>query len=84
MERLAQKTDCIQNVRIKGTAAAIEFDCQQTGKQVCDQMKEKKFIFGNIMNQMMVLKPPLSLTEEQTGQFLNALEECLMQVTKSE
>ena len=47
-------------------------------------MKEKKFIFGNIMNQMMVLKPPLSLTEEQTGQFLNALEECLMQVTKSE
>ena len=77
LEELSRQYSGISRFRVWGLAAAIEFDSPQTGKEVGRQMAEKHFLFGKMGDQMMVLKPPLCLTEEQVSQFLEGLQQSL-------
>lgn len=77
LEELSRQYSGISRFCVWGLAAAIEFDSPETGKEVGRQMAEKHFLFGKMGDQMMVLKPPLCLTEEQVSQFLEGLQQSL-------
>ena len=79
LEEIAQQCGGISHIRVQGLAAAIEFDSPETGREVNRKMAEKHFLFGRMGDQMMVLKPPLCLTEEQVLEFLEGLKDSLQQ-----
>lgn len=73
---MLQRQGKLRHVRVYGSTAAVEFTSPQIGRQIRQQMQEKRFLFGGGDNSI-VIKPPLSLTVEQTRLFLDALGESL-------
>ncbi len=73
---LKQKCSHIKEIRCKGLAIAIEFTTKESASIARNYLDEKRFLIGGA-NTLIILKPPLTLTLEQSNLFIKSLEESL-------
>ncbi len=75
LRRLAEKHDCIVDVRGKGLMLGIELNSSELAKYVVTQMMERKIIINRTSETVLRFLPPYILTRKHVEIAINALDE---------
>jgi acetylornithine/N-succinyldiaminopimelate aminotransferase len=75
LRTLAEKHDCIVDVRGKGLMLGIELNSAELAKYVLTQMMERKIIINRTSETVLRFLPPYILTQKHVEIAVNALDE---------
>lgn len=73
LEKLAAASDSVIDVRIKGFAAAIEYDSAENCLNALNSAKTAGFMPGKFGDNTICIKPPYVITKEQAADFIRSL-----------